>query len=216
MTEQGNPKDPVTHSRSASSEPRHGVIAAAVGALALGMVGMSYAAVPLYQIFCQVTGYGGTTKRAESAPTKVLDRTIKVYFDANTSKSLPWKFKPVQNSMALKIGETGLAYYKATNLSDKTVRGSALFNVTPVAAGSYFNKIECFCFTEQELKPGESVDMPVTFFVDPDFVNDPDTKKIQEITLSYTFFPIDGKPEKKNKGGLAQGKAGQTMKKDQS
>ncbi len=210
-----SPKQTVTPSQSGSREPRHGLVAAIVGGIALGMVGMSYAAVPLYQLFCQVTGYGGTTKRAESAPSKVLDRTITVYFDANTSKSLPWKFKPAQYSMELKIGDTGLAYYKATNLSDKTVKGSALFNVTPVAAGSYFNKIECFCFTEQELKPGESVDMPVTFFIDPDFVKDPDTKKIQEITLSYTFFPIDGKPQR-NKGNVAQGKPDQVIHKDQS
>ena len=215
MTEQAKSKDPATHSGSASGKPRHGVVAASVGAVALGMVGMSYAAVPLYEMFCQVTGYGGTTQKATAAPTKVLDRTIKVYFDANISNSLPWKFKPVQNAMELKIGDTGLAYYKATNLSDKTVKGSALFNVTPVAAGSYFNKIECFCFSEQELKPGESVDMPVTFFIDPDFVKDPDAQKIQEITLSYTFFPIDGKPEQK-KGDLAQGRTDRAVRKDQS
>ena len=129
------------------------------------------------------------------APDKVIwSRVITVRFDANVSREIAWKFKPVTRTMDLNIGESGLAIYKASNPTSRTLRGTATFNVTPEIVGSYFNKIECFCFTEQELAPGESVDMPVTFFVDPDIVKDPDAGKIREITLSYTFFPVkDGK-----------------------
>ncbi len=190
-------------SSAGGGQPRsHALVASVVVALVAGMGAMSYAAVPLYQLFCQVTGYGGTTKKAEAAPDVVLDREIKVYFDATTSPGLPWKFKPVQDHVVLKIGETGLAHYRATNLSDKPVTGTASFNVTPVQAGSFFNKIECFCFTEQTLQPGESIDMPVTFFIDPDMVKDADAGRISEITLSYTFYPVKN-PDR----GVAQRKA---------
>lgn len=167
-----------------------------IAALALGMLGMAFAAVPLYRIFCQVTGYAGTTQKAESAPGQVLAKTIKVYFDANTSQDIPWKFKPVQQSVTVHYGKPTLIHYTATNTSDETVTGTATFNVAPAVAGFYFNKIECFCFTEQTLKPGETVNMPVTFFVDPEMVKDPDAKNVKEITLSYTFFPSK-KPGKK-------------------
>ena len=167
---------------------RVALIAAGVAA---GMVGMSYAAVPLYRLFCQVTGFGGTTQRAEAAPERATDSPISVRFDANTSGNLAWSFHAMQTSMTVKVGEQNMAYYKATNISDKPVTGTAVFNVTPVQAGAYFNKIQCFCFTEQTLQPGESIEMPVSYFVDPDLLEDPDAAGIKEITLSYTFYPVD-------------------------
>ena len=156
-----------------------------------GMVGMAYAAVPLYAMFCQMTGYGGTTQRVEQYSDRVLDRKITVRFDANVSAGLPWDFKPVQRDMTMKIGETAQAHYTATNLFDTPAAGRATFNVTPEMAGAYFNKVECFCFTDTTLKPGETLDMPVVFYVDPDIADVPELKDITTITLSYTFFPID-------------------------
>ena len=156
-----------------------------------GMVGMAYAAVPLYAMFCQMTGYGGTTQRVEQYSDRVLDRKITVRFDANVSSGLPWDFKPVQRDMTMKIGETAQAHYTATNLFDTPAAGRATFNVTPEMAGSYFNKVECFCFTDTTLKPGETLDMPVVFYVDPDIADVPELKDITTITLSYTFFPIE-------------------------
>lgn len=161
-----------------------------MAAIALGMVGLSFAAVPLYQLFCQVTGYGGTTQRAEQAPDTALDRTITVRFDANVSRGMSWNFKPVQRTIKLRIGESALAFYEARNPTTATLTGTATFNVSPEAAGSYFTKIECFCFTEQTLAPGAKANMPVTFFIDPEMVNDAEARNIQEITLSYTFFPV--------------------------
>ena len=158
--------------------------------IAVGMVGMSYASVPLYRLFCQVTGYGGTTQRAETAGIEVLDQTIRVRFDANTA-GVNWDFKPKQREVEIRIGETKQVAYLAHNNSRRTTTGTATFNVTPQAAGAYFNKIDCFCFTEQTLAPGESVDMPIVFFVDPDIVNSEELKDISTITLSYTFFPVD-------------------------
>jgi cytochrome c oxidase assembly protein subunit 11 len=166
-------------------------VALIAGSVAAGMVGMSYAAVPLYRLFCQVTGFGGTTQRADAAPEKATDSPVSVRFDANTSGNLAWSFHAVQTQMTVKVGEQNMAYYKATNISDKPVTGTAVFNVTPVQAGVYFNKIQCFCFTEQTLQPGESIEMPVSFFVDPDMLEDPDAAGIKEITLSYTFYPVD-------------------------
>lgn len=156
-----------------------------------GMVGMAYAAVPLYAMFCQMTGYGGTTQRVEQYSDRVLDRKITVRFDANVSSGLPWNFKPVQREMTMKIGETAQAHYTATNIFDTPSAGRATFNVTPEMAGAYFNKVECFCFTDTTLKPGETLDMPVVFFVDPDIADVPELKNISTITLSYTFFPIE-------------------------
>jgi cytochrome c oxidase assembly protein subunit 11 len=166
-------------------------VAIIAGGVAAGMVGMSYAAVPLYRLFCQVTGFGGTTQRAEAAPERATDSPVSVRFDANTSADLAWSFHAVQTSMTVKVGEQNMAYYKATNISDRPVTGTAVFNVTPVQAGAYFNKIQCFCFTEQTLEPGQSIEMPVSFFVDPDMLEDPDAAGIKEITLSYTFYPVD-------------------------
>ncbi|WP_378943885.1 cytochrome c oxidase assembly protein [Mesorhizobium sp. ANAO-SY3R2] len=168
------------------------VVAGMCVAFVGGMVGMAYAAVPLYAMFCQITGYGGTTQRVEQYSDKILDREITIRFDANVSGGLAWDFQPVARDIKIKIGETAQAHYKAQNRFDKPAAGRATFNVTPELAGSYFNKVECFCFTDTTLKPGESLDMPVVFFVDPDIVNEPDLKDLKTITLSYTFFPIEG------------------------
>lgn len=159
---------------------------------------MSFAAVPLYQLYCQVTGYGGTTQRADKPSDVVLDRTITVRFDANVDPGLPWDFRPVVNTMKVKIGENALAFYRATNLSDKPVKGTAGFNVTPDTAGLHFNKIECFCFTEQTLAAGETVEMPLTFYVDPKLVEDVDAAHLTTITLSYRFYPTDDNEEEKS------------------
>ena len=166
------------------------------GGVAIAMVGLSYAAVPLYQLFCQVTGFGGTTQRAEEAAlpgaaqvAALHGRTIDVRFDGNVMPEVPWTFKPVQAVTTVKIGERKLAFYRATNNSDRTVTGTAAFNVTPDTAGKYFVKIDCFCFRQQTLKPGQTVDMPVTYYIDPAILDDPNGRRIEEITLSYTFFP---------------------------
>lgn len=151
------------------------------------MAALSFAAVPFYDWFCRVTGFGGTTSVAESGSDVVLDRTVKVRFDATLEQGMPWTFKPVVHSMDIRIGETGLAFYEAHNPTSRPVAGTASFNVFPYAAGGYFTKIACFCFTEQVLQPGETVQMPVTFFVDPAIVDDPDAAFVHEITLSYTF-----------------------------
>ena len=154
------------------------------------MVGMAYAAVPLYQLFCQVTGYGGTTQRVTQYSDTVLDRTVKVRFDANVSGGLPWEFKPMQREIELRIGETVQANYTARNVIGVPASGRASFNVSPQIAGAYFNKVECFCFTDTELAPGATMDMPVVFFVDPAIVDAPELKDLTAITLSYTFFPL--------------------------
>jgi cytochrome c oxidase assembly protein subunit 11 len=155
------------------------------------MLGLSYAAVPLYKAFCQATGFGGTTQRADVAPAKSTAQKITIRFDANTSGALPWDFHARQTSMTINIGEQALAYFDAKNIGDKASTGSAVFNVTPPAAGAYFNKIQCFCFTKHTLKPGEQDEFPVTYFVDPAILDDADSKNIHEITLSYTFYPAD-------------------------
>ena len=155
------------------------------------MVGMSFAAVPLYRIFCQVTGFGGTPLRADAASERVLDETITVSFDASIESGMPWTFNPVQKEMDIRIGESGLAFYTAHNPTDRPVAGTAVFNVTPFKIGPYFVKIDCFCFTEQVLKPGETVDMPVTFYVDPGIRDDRSTEEVKGLTLSYTFYETD-------------------------
>jgi cytochrome c oxidase assembly protein subunit 11 len=157
----------------------------------LAMLGLSFAAVPLYQIFCATTGYGGTTQRAEAPSGKVVDRVVTVRFDANISPDLPWTFRPMQREVQVKLGETALAYYEAKNLSNVPLTGAASFNVAPESTGSYFDKIACFCFTEQTLQPGQRVEMPVSFFVDPAMLDDKDAKRVSEITLSYTFFKVN-------------------------
>jgi cytochrome c oxidase assembly protein subunit 11 len=185
---------------------RHSVVALSLAAVVAGMVGLSFASVPLYRLFCQATGYGGVPQRAEKAPGAVLDRTVLIRFDGNVDGALPWTFAPVERTMAVKIGETALAFFKATNRAAVPVTGQAVFNVAPELAGRYFTKIQCFCFTQQTLQPGQSVEMPVTFFVDPKIVEDEDTKNISEITLSYTFYRSDKDP------GLAAAPAGDRSK----
>lgn len=155
------------------------------------MLGMSFAAVPLYDLFCRVTGYGGTTQRVTQYSQVVLDREIKVRFDANVAGGLPWDFKPVARDVTLRIGETTQVAYEAKNVFSRPTSGRASFNVTPQLAGAYFMKVECFCFTDTELAPGETLDMPVVFYVDPAIVDVPELKNIHTITLSYTFFPLD-------------------------
>ena len=155
------------------------------------MGAMAWASVPFYNWFCRVPGFGGTTNVASATTGTVLDREIKIRFDGSKARDFPWEFKPAQTEMTMKIGEDGLAFYEAYNPTDKPIAGQASYNVYPYEAGGYFNKIECFCFTEQVLMPGERVQMPVNFFVDPEIVDDPDAKHINHITLSYTFYEID-------------------------
>ena len=173
---------------------RTGILAALV---AIGMVGLAYASVPLYRIFCQVTGFGGTTMQGTTAGLATPEqmkalagRRIKVRFDGNV-RGLSWDFAPTKNSMEIKIGEQAMAFFRATSTSSDRTTGSATFNVSPEAAGKYFVKIQCFCFNEQTLGPGQQVDMPVVYYVDPAILDDPDANRIDEITLSYTFFPVD-------------------------
>ena len=156
--------------------------------LVFAMAGLSFAAVPLYDLFCRVTGYGGTTQVSDTVPAQMLDRVIRVRFSGTTDSGLPWDFAPEQREISLRVGEPGLAFYSARNLSDEPVTGMAAYNVTPAKAGIYFNKIHCFCFDEQVLAPGELVSMPVYFFVDPAIDDDPNLDEIRAITLSYTFF----------------------------
>ncbi len=172
-----------------------------VAAGVVGMIGLSFASVPAYRAFCQVTGWGGTTQRAEAEADRTLAREITIRFDATVNQGLAWRFKPEQPSQTLHIGETGLAFYEAENLTDKPVSGRATFNVSPAKAGIYFQKIECFCFTEQTLQAGQKVSMPVTYFIDPKIAEDDNMDDIQTITLSYTFFAWDDGPQAGSVGG---------------
>ena len=160
-------------------------------ALVLVMGGLAWASVPFYDWFCRVTGFSGVTAVASGDSEIILDKTIKIRFDASLERDMPWDFKPVQREMTLRIGETGLAFYEAYNPTDRPVAGSASYNVAPFDAGGFFAKIDCFCFEEQVLQPGERVQMPVTFYVDPAIVEDRDAKYAKSITLSYTFYEIE-------------------------
>ena len=155
------------------------------------MLSAAFAAVPLYRMFCQTTGYAGTPRTATQASEVVLDSTVVVRLDANVSPGLAWTVVPVEPTKTVKFGETAMAYFRATNMSNRAIVGTSSFNVAPDQVGGYFNKLECFCFTEQLLEPGQSLDMPVRFFVDPAMASDKDTKHYGTITLSYTFFPVD-------------------------
>lgn len=181
-------------------------VAAACLGFFSGMVGLAYASVPLYQLFCQVTGFGGTPKIASAAPDNVLERTIKVRFDANVN-GVPWEFAPKVREVELRLGETMQIEYFAKNIAQRVAAGTATFNVTPESAGAYFNKMQCFCFTDTALQPGETMDMPVVFFVDPEIVNDPEGSKLTTITLSYTFFPT-------REGGASDAQAALDIGKD--
>ena len=165
-------------------------VAVILGGVVAGMVGLAFASVPLYQIFCQVTGYGGTPQTATDNPKGVIAREMKVRFDVNIDHALPWTVTPAA-AITDQIGRVDTVNYVATNHSDKPVTGQAIFNVVPEKAGLYFNKIECFCFTEQTLQPGETVEMPIVFFVDPDIDENHELNTIKEITLSYTFYASD-------------------------
>ena len=188
MTDETNPK------------PRRrisfGLTAAICAVFVAGMVGMSFAAVPLYRVFCQVTGYGGTTRVAQAAPGEVLDRVVTVRFDSNISNNLGWSFRPVKRQVQVKLGEVGTVSFLAENRTDRTETGTAAFNVAPDQAGAYFNKIACFCFTDQTLKPGEQKELGVSFFVDPAYADDPNLENITTITLSYSFYPATDQPAK--------------------
>ena len=168
---------------------RNGRTALMMAVLVAAMLGLAFASVPLYRLFCQVTGFNGTTQRAERAPGAVAGQ-IGVRFDANVHPGLAWRFEPEQESVRIAPGAQTKIFYRATNLTARTTTGQAVFNVSPESVGRYFKKIACFCFTEQTLKPGETVDMPVIFFVDPAIRKDEDTKDVDEITLSYTFYPV--------------------------
>jgi cytochrome c oxidase assembly protein subunit 11 len=159
--------------------------------LVLVMGALAWASVPFYDWFCRVTGFGGITNVAEVGSDDILEQTITVKFDASLERDMPWTFKPMVREIEMRIGETGLVFYEAYNPTDRPVAGSASYNVAPYQAGYFFNKIQCFCFEEQILQPGERVEMPVTFFVDPEIVTDRDAKYTKEITLSYTFYEID-------------------------
>lgn len=177
---------------------RHTVSAVLVVGTVLVMLGLSFAAVPLYKAFCQYTGWGGETQVAKKASSTILDQKVEVRFDANTGSGAPFEFKPAKPTMTLRLGETGLAFYKLTNLSDHPIVAQATYNVTPDKAGLYFQKIQCFCFEPKTFAPKESVELPVLFYVDPKIASDPDAKEVTSITLSYTYF---GQPGQNAAGG---------------
>lgn len=179
---------------------RTGLQLACVGVV---MAGMSFAAVPFYDWFCRTTGFGGTPLVAIEPSDVILDQTVIVRFDGSLDAGMPWQFKPEQRSMTVRLGETGLAFFEAYNPTDRVIAGTASYNVTPASAGGYFTKIECFCFTEQVLKPGERISMPVTFFVDPTILQDDDGKHVKEITLSYTFHETELTEDQASLGAAA-------------
>lgn len=171
-------------------DPKYKTLSLTLGVVVM-MGALAWASVPFYNWFCKVTGFGGVTNTADTGSSTILDQTIKIRFDASKTRDMPWEFKPLQREMELRIGETGLAFYEAYNPTDHVVAGQASYNVTPYEAGNFFTKIDCFCFTEQTLQPGERVEMPVTFYVDPEITTDRDAKYTHVITLSYTFYEID-------------------------
>lgn len=173
--------------RSDMARRNHRMLGGLLGVVAV-MVGLSFAAVPLYELFCRTTGFGGTPIVAERLKGKVGERVMTVRFNADVSPALPWQFAPLQRSVTVRVGEETLVFYRATNISSAPIVGTSVYNVTPDKSGAYFNKLQCFCFTEQVLQPGESVDMPVVFFIDPDIVKDRNLDNVATITLSYTFF----------------------------
>ncbi len=205
--------DPQGSSNTANGRANARIVAMCLGLVA-GMGGLAYASVPLYQLFCKVTGYGGTTRQAVNADgVAIVDRDIVVRFDANTAPSLHWKFAPMQRDVTLKLGESRQISYVVENNTDKTLYGTATFNVTPQQMGAYFNKLECFCFTKTEVKPGERLEMPVVFFIDPEMLNAVETKDVATVTLSYTFFPSDaGEPKPQAKLDERQGEVNKQPK----
>jgi len=177
---------PETISSLGRAKRRTAIVSAVV---VFAMAGAAFAAVPLYKRFCQLTGFDGTVRKADAAPTQVLERKLLIRFDANV-RGVPWDFAPDQPTQTIQIGKTGLAFFHVKNNSDKPVTGHAAYNVVPETSAKYFQKLQCFCFTDQTLQPGQSMDFPVVYFVDPKYASDPDTKGGGDITLSYTFFPV--------------------------
>jgi cytochrome c oxidase assembly protein subunit 11 len=178
--------------RAAKTRRSNRRVAVVLGAVVVGMVGVSFAAVPLYSLFCAVTGFGGTTRIADAAPGASAEhRTFTVRFDSNVSEGLTWDFAPAVKTTQVEVGVENLAFYRATNTGATPIVGTAAFNVTPHKAGPYFMKIDCFCFTEQVLMPGQTVDMPVQFFLDPELLKDPKMDGVTTVTLSYTFYPAE-------------------------
>jgi cytochrome c oxidase assembly protein subunit 11 len=188
---------------------RNVLIAAGCGAVVGIMIGMSYAAVPLYNWFCRATGFNGTTQVATTLPNQTLSRMINVRFDANVGPGLPWRFEPEKTSINIPIGQVTTVYYRVTNQSARETTGQAAYNVAPLTVGSYFQKINCFCFTEQRMKPGETRDMAVVFYVDPSIVQNSDNDDLTTITLSYTFYPVR-EPERGEGAKLGSLSAGRT------
>lgn len=174
--------------RDPRAAKRNARVALLLGGLVFGMVGLSFAAVPLYDLFCRVTGYGGTTRIAETVPDEANERTIRVRFNADVNQRLPWSFKPDTREIEVQIGEPNLVFYSARNQASRPTVGTAIFNVTPFKAGPYFHKVQCFCFEEQKLEPGEEIEMGVSFYIDPAILEDPEIDDMHTITLSYTFF----------------------------
>ena len=196
------------HYRATSVEAtaRNRRVALLCAAFAVAMVGAAYAAVPLYRLFCQATGFAGTPQRAERPSTEIAERIVTVRFDATVGPGLSWDFIPVETQVTARLGENVLAFYRVKNRSDRPTVGTSTFNVTPDQAGAFFNKVECFCFTEQRLEPGETAELPVSFFVDPAMAKDLDGTKIRDITLSYTFYPV-ANPKQKVTGERREGTA---------
>jgi cytochrome c oxidase assembly protein subunit 11 len=182
----GTPRTPL--------QRRHRAIAAWCAVVVFSMVGAAYAAVPLYRMFCAATGFDGTPKRATGPSDKTLEQTVVVRFDGNVAPNLPWRFEPVQTTMTVKLGENAVAVYRATNLSDKRIVATAAYNIFPEIAASYFSKIECFCFTEQVLEPGQTAELALNFFIDPEIATDKDAKRVTHVTVSYTFYPTAATP----------------------
>lgn len=195
------PATPPTTDPSRAKSRRMEVSAAACVGLVAAMLGLAFAAVPLYDLFCRMTGFGGTTQVARAAPSTVLDRRIEVRFDSNTAPGLGLAFKPEARSASVRLGETGLAFYTVTNTTDRPITAVATYNVTPHKTGVFFQKLECFCFEDRVFQPGETIELPVVFYVDPELASSRDTKEVQTITLSYTFFEAVGARRAAQAGG---------------
>jgi cytochrome c oxidase assembly protein subunit 11 len=194
-------------SRISPQRRRDVLVAGACGVFVAAMVGAAYAAVPLYNWFCRTTGFGGTPQVATAAPADILDRKLKVRFDANVAGGLPWRFEPEQNSIEVKVGEVVTVSYRVVNESARETVGIASYNVSPPTAGAYFSKINCFCFTDQRLKAGETRDMAVVFFVAPDIVKDSEQDGVETITLSYTMYPVRQAEPARRENGAAAGRS---------
>jgi cytochrome c oxidase assembly protein subunit 11 len=190
MNDMADPQKTAARAEGAELARRHARVGLACGVFVACMVGAAYASVPLYDWFCRTTGFGGTPLVATAAPAKKLDRKILITFDANVGPGLAWAFAPETRSVEVAVGETKLVHYSAVNNWSEATVGTATYNVSPPQAGAYFNKMQCFCFTEQKLAAGERMDMPVAFFIDPAIQNDPELRSLKQITLSYTFFPV--------------------------